>query len=99
MSQDMYGMCCRYQGKTVRINEHNGRNHVGLITRVSRDRVFIEPASQRGGLGGYGYGFYGGRYGGYGGGYGGRYGGYGYGGYGVALGAIAGIALAGLFFW
>jgi hypothetical protein len=90
MSQDMYGLCCRYQGKMVRIHEHGGRQHVGRITSVSRNRVYIEPVGPRGG---FGYGF--GGYGGYGGGYG--YGGYG--GYGVALGAIAGIALAGLFFW
>jgi hypothetical protein len=95
MSQDMYGLCCRYEGKVVRINEHGGRVHMGRITRVSPNRVYIQPMGPRGGLGGYGYGF--GGYGGYGG-FGG-YGGYGYGGYGIALGAIAGIALAGLFFW
>jgi hypothetical protein len=84
----MYGLCCRYQGKTVRIREHNGREHVGRIARVSPNRVYIEPVGGRGRLGGYGYGFDGRGYG------------YGYGfGYGIALGAIAGIALAGLFFW
>ncbi|WP_456275800.1 hypothetical protein [Bacillus sp. AK128] len=86
MSHDMYGLCCRYQGKLVRINEHGGRVHVGRIQRVTRTHVFIEPVGTRGGLG---YGYWGG------------YGGYGYGGYGysLALGAIAGLALAGAFFW
>ncbi|KAA0546727.1 hypothetical protein FZW96_15450 [Bacillus sp. BGMRC 2118] len=80
----MYGLCCKYQGKVVRIREHNGREHIGRISRVSPNRVFIEPTGPRGG---FGYGFYGGGY-------------YrGYGAYSLALGAIAGIALAGLFFW
>ncbi|WP_246938510.1 hypothetical protein [Bacillus pinisoli] len=88
MSHDIYGLCCRYQGKVVKINEHNGRVHYGRITRVSRNNVYLEPIGSRGGLGGYGYW-------GYGYGYG-----YGYGGgYRVALGVIAGVALAGLFFW
>ncbi|MBM6618148.1 hypothetical protein [Bacillus suaedaesalsae] len=79
----MYGLCCQYQGKVVRIREHNGREHIGRITRVSPNRVYIESNGPRGG---FGYGFYGGGY----------YRGYGYS---LALGAIAGIALAGLFFW
>ncbi|MFD1735488.1 hypothetical protein ACFSCX_02825 [Bacillus salitolerans] len=85
MSQDIYGLCCRYQGKVVRINDRNGRVHVGRITRVTRSHVYITPAG-RPGAGGYGYGFYGA--------------GYGWGaGYGLALGVITGIALAGLFWW
>lgn len=83
MSQNIYGLCCRYQGKVVRIREHNGREHVGRITRVSPNRVYIEPYGQRGG---FGYGYFGGYYGsGYG--------------YSIALSFIAGVALGGLFFW
>lgn len=86
MSHDIYGLCCRYQGKVVKITERCGRTHIGKITRVTPNRVYIEPVGGRG-LGGYGYGFYG-------------YPGYGYGfGFSLALGAIVGIALAGLFFW
>lgn len=82
---DMYNMCCQYQGKRVRITDTEGKMHVGTITRVDRRRVWLMPD---GGMGGGGYGF------GWGWGYGG--GGFGYG---IALGAIAGIALAGAFFW
>ncbi|MBM7659683.1 hypothetical protein JOC85_000450 [Bacillus mesophilus] len=85
MSHDIYGLCCRYQGKVVKIREHTGRVHVGKITRVTKTHVYIQPAG--GGLGGLGYGFYGG--------WGWRPGV----GYGLALGAITGLALAGLFFW
>ncbi|UOR13506.1 hypothetical protein [Halobacillus amylolyticus] len=90
----IYNLCCRYEGRKVRIAGHDGRNHVGHITRVDRDRVWLRP---EGNWGAFGYGAFGG-YGGYG------YGGYGYGGYGgygypIALGAIAGIALASAFFW
>lgn len=85
MTQDMYGLCCRYNGKVVKINERNGRVHHGRITRVSRSHVYIQPVGGRGpgGLGYWGWGP-----------------GWGWGaGYGVALGAITGIALAGLFLW
>lgn len=81
MSQNYYDLCCRYQGKVVRINDTRGRMHVGRINRVTRNKVYIEPMTQRGG---YSFGYYG----------------YGYGyPYGIGLGFIAGIALAGLFFW
>ncbi len=84
----MYGLCCQYHGKIVKISDRSGRIHIGRITRVSTNRVYIEPIGSAGGLGGFGYGYYGG--------YGYRR--YGVG-YAIALGAIAGIALAGLFFW
>jgi hypothetical protein len=87
---DYYNLCCRYQGRHVRINDRNGNVHVGRISRVTRNQVFIQPTRHhRGnnGYGGYGYGGYGGY-------------GYGYGeAYGLALGAITGIVLASLFFW
>lgn len=78
-----YDLCCRYRGSMVRINDRFGKVHVGRITRVTRNRVYIQPLLRRPG---FGYGYYG-----YGYGYGAAYG--------VALGAIAGIALASLFFW
>jgi hypothetical protein len=80
-----YNQCCRYHGRKVRITCRDGRVHVGEITRVNREMVWIRPAS---GLGGYGYGF---------GGFG-RFGGFRLG-FGIALGAITGIALASAFFW
>ncbi|QGQ46562.1 hypothetical protein [Metabacillus sediminilitoris] len=84
MSQHYYDICCRYQGKDVRINDRNGRVHVGRILKVTRNKVYIEPRLQRGG---YGIGFYGGY-------------GYGYGyPYGIGLGFITGIVLGGLLFW
>lgn len=87
MSQtDFYDLCCRYHGRTVRITCRDGSVHVGEITRIRRDMVWIRPAE---GLGGYGLGF--GGFGGYG-----RFGGFGIG---IALGAITGIALASAFFW
>jgi hypothetical protein len=90
-NENYYNLCCRYQGRHVRIDDRRGNVHVGRISRVTRSHVFIQPTRHRGnnGYGGYGYG-----------GYGGYYGDYGYGeGYGLALGAITGIALASLFFW
>ncbi|QOV09498.1 hypothetical protein JNUCC6_12585 [Viridibacillus arvi] len=85
MEMSVYDQCCNHHGKTVRITCHNGRVHVGRITRVERDMVWIQPA---GGLGGFGLGFFGGGFG------------FGFGtGFGIALGAIAGIALVSAFFW
>ena len=84
LSQHYYQLCCRYNGKVVRINDRHGRVHVGRICRVTQSKVFIEPVIQRGG---YGFGF----------GY--RYG-FGFGApYGLGLGLITGIALGGLLFW
>lgn len=80
-----YHLCSRNVGKNCRITDRSGRVHVGRITRVSNSKVFIQPSRSRGF--GYGYGFYGGYY---------PWGGYGYG---IALGAIVGIAIAGLFFF
>jgi len=81
---ELYNLCCRYNGQRVRIVDKQGRVHLGEVTRVNRDMVWIRPNED---LGGYGLGFFG-------------FGGYRYGfGYGIALGAIAGIALATAFFW
>ena len=79
-----YNLCCRYQGRVVRINDRFGKVHHGRIARVTRNKVYIQPLMRRPG---FGYGFYG-------------YGGYYYGAaYAVALGAIVGVALAAAFFW
>ena len=53
---EVYQLCCRHIGKRVCITEKNGRKHVGTITRVDRDRVWIMPT---GGLGGFGLGYWG----------------------------------------
>ncbi|KAF1679938.1 hypothetical protein AAGG74_04135 [Bacillus mexicanus] len=79
-----YHLCRNHQGRVVRITERGGRVHVGKITRVTRDRVFIAPTG--GGPRGFGYGYWGGYWG-----YGAAYG--------ISLGLITGVALAGLFFW
>lgn len=81
---DVYNLCCRYHGKMVRIRCIDGRVHVGEITRVNRNMVWVRPY---GGVGGYGLGYYG-------------FYGPGYGlGVGVALGTIVGIGLASAFLW
>lgn len=82
--QNIYDLCCRYEGRDVRINCRDGRVHAGRITRVDRENVWILPQEKHGGC--YGYGLFGG-WGGNGNGYP------------VALGAIAGIILASAFFW
>lgn len=53
---NMYNLCCKYHGKMVRITGRDGSVHVGEITRVNKDYVWLRPRN----LGGYGYGFYGG---------------------------------------
>lgn len=56
MSQsNYYNQCCRYHGQTVRITTRDGRVHLGNITRVNRQMVWIRPTRS---LGGYGMGYY-----------------------------------------
>lgn len=43
MSCSPYDLCCRYHGQVVQIREQSGREHVGRITRVSDNRVWIDP--------------------------------------------------------
>jgi hypothetical protein len=81
---NLYSQCCRYHGQKVRITCRDGSVHVGEITRVSRDMVWIRPDEN---LGGYGLGFFGGF--GFARGFG----------FGIALGAITGIVLASAFLW
>ncbi|KOO48085.1 hypothetical protein AMD00_21050 [Viridibacillus arvi] len=90
MEMSIYNQCCNHHGKIVRITCHDGRVHVGRITRVERDMVWIQPNR---GLGGFGLGFFGDGFG-----FGGFRTGFGTG-FGIALGAIAGIALVSAFFW
>ncbi|MFP7492945.1 hypothetical protein SFC66_04075 [Terribacillus saccharophilus] len=91
MSGGQYrSLCQRYTGKAVEIRCHDGRIHRGIIQRVDRNQVYLQPIGRSRNLGGFGYG-------GYGYGYGGSFGrGFGFG-FGVAFGAIAGIALLSLF--
>lgn len=53
---DLYNQCCSYHGQRVRITCRDGRVHVGEITRVSRNTVWIRPDDE---FGGYGLGFFG----------------------------------------
>ncbi|MFC7686052.1 hypothetical protein [Ureibacillus sp. GCM10028918] len=54
--REAYDLCCRHIGKRVHITEKCGRRHVGTITRVDRDMVWIMPSR---GFGGFGLGFWG----------------------------------------
>ena len=88
-----HGLCQKYRGRAVEIRTRDGRIHRGVIHRVDRNRVYLQPLGRPRNLGGFGYGCYGyGCYGGWGWGWGGF-------GWGLALGAIAGIALLPFFFW
>ncbi|GGE62376.1 hypothetical protein [Priestia taiwanensis] len=40
-----YDTCRKYEGKVVKIRDKHGQLHVGKITKVERDRVWIEPTS------------------------------------------------------
>ncbi|MCI3987683.1 hypothetical protein MMJ63_24260, partial [Bacillus vallismortis] len=56
-----YPLCTNHQGQVVRITERGGRVHVGRITRVTTDRVYITPAGA--GPRGFGYVYWGGYWG------------------------------------
>jgi hypothetical protein len=107
--QECYELCCRYRERVVRIQDKDGKHHLGRVMDITENSVWIEPVGQRryrGFNGGFGYGFgsrryddefYGeDRYG---------YDNYGYdyyyagAAYELAFGFIAGIALAALFFF
>lgn len=101
--QDCYHLCHQYNGKIVRIHDIEGGLHVGKITKITEESVWIEPISKRPYNVGFGYGprysdedYYGYDKTGYSG--------YGYDSYGefgleLAFGFIFGIALAALFFF
>ncbi|QQZ08338.1 hypothetical protein [Heyndrickxia vini] len=83
MSASHYHTCQRNIGKPVEIRTHDGRVHRGIIRRVDNRMVYLDPLPRRN-FGGYAYGW-----------------GWGWGGFGwgVALGAIAGLAILPWFFW
>lgn len=78
-----HGLCNKYRGRAVEIRTRDGRVHRGIIHHVSGNRVYLQPLRRGRNLGGFGYGYYGG---------------WGFGA-GIALGAIAGLALLPFFFW
>ncbi len=90
--ENMQQLCNRHHGKAVMIRTKDGREHRGIIQHVDNRQVYIQPMSGGRNLGGFGYGGYG--YGGYG--YRGRGRGFGFG---IALGAIATLAILPFFFW
>ena len=55
-----YNLCNKHIGKNVRITDRNNRVHNGVITRVTRNHVWIRPY---GGQRGYGYWGWGGGWG------------------------------------
>ncbi|MGE7664635.1 hypothetical protein ACQKMN_02860 [Ureibacillus composti] len=77
---EVYDLCCSFKGKRVCITDRNGRKHVGHITRIERDIVWIMPDRD---CGGYGVGYF-------------RRDRFGVG---IAIGFIAGVVLAPLFFF
>lgn len=81
-----YNLCQKHVGRCVEIRTNDGRVHRGRIRSVDRRYVYMEPLGARGrGLGGLGYGYYGG---------------YGRGaGFSIALGFITGLVLFPLLFW
>ena len=86
--QHYHSLCTRHVGRPVVIGTRDGRTNRGIIQGVRNNRVYLQPIGGRN-LGGFGYGF------GYGYGYG-----FGRGrafAFGIALGAIATLAL--LPFW
>ena len=64
-SAEAYNTCCNHHGKRVRITCKDGGVHVGRITKVEKDQVWILPDRR---FGGYGFGYWG--FGGSGFGYG-----------------------------
>ncbi|KFN03740.1 hypothetical protein D0U04_13380 [Bacillus clarus] len=53
--QKCYNTCRRYFGKVVRIEERNGRIHLGKIIDVTDDSVWIEPVRRSSFDTGFGY--------------------------------------------
>ncbi|WP_409338774.1 hypothetical protein [Bacillus infantis] len=86
MSRSYYNQCRGGMGRMVRIRTVHGREHVGVIERVTPSKVFIRPAGGRN-YGGHGYGEFDGFAYPYGWGWG--WGGFGIG---IAFGAIAALA-------
>ena len=54
--QKCYDTCRRYFGKVVRIEDRDGRIHLGKIIDVTQSSVWIEPVQQRSSFdSGFGY--------------------------------------------
>ncbi|KEK22266.1 hypothetical protein [Bacillus gaemokensis] len=53
--QKCYNTCRRYFGKVVRIEDRNGYIHLGKITDVTKDSVWIEPIHRPSFDTGFGY--------------------------------------------
>ena len=54
--QKCYDTCQRYFGKVVRIEDRDGRIHLGKIIDVTQNSVWIEPVQQRSSFdSGFGY--------------------------------------------
>ncbi len=79
---DCYALCQQCRGRAVEITTLDGRIYRGIIGNVDRKRVYLQPLGGTGDLGGFGYGWLGFR-------------GFGAG---IALGAIATLALLPFFF-
>lgn len=50
-----YNLCCKYQGRHVRITDNRNNVHVGRITKVDNNQVWLLPDN----CDGYGIGFWG----------------------------------------
>ncbi|MEK4564395.1 hypothetical protein MKX54_06965 [Alkalihalobacillus sp. FSL R5-0424] len=87
MGASLYQQCCSYKGRYVNIQHKNGQSYYGRIVDVDDKHVYVDMGRNGGGRG-FGYN----------GGYG-YYGGYGSNVVPFAFGAIAGLALAGAFFF
>lgn len=79
---DCYALCRQCMGRAVEITTHDGRIFRGIIRNVDRKRVYLQPLGCTRDLGGFGYGWFG-------------FPGFGAG---IALGAIATLALLPLLF-
>lgn len=83
--EDCRSLCLRHTGRAVEIVTHEGITYRGIIMSVDNERVYLQPLGYSRNLGGFGYGWYG--YPGFAPGFGA----------GIALGAIATLALLPLF--
>jgi hypothetical protein len=54
-----YDTCRECIGKLVEIKTNKGTVHIGIIDRVTSDKVYIRPVNETLDYGGYGYGAFG----------------------------------------
>ncbi|OLN22234.1 hypothetical protein BTO30_10830 [Domibacillus antri] len=50
-STSMYKRCCHYDGKIVRLTEHDGKIHIAEMTNVNREFVWLRPVGNWRGFG------------------------------------------------